>query len=320
MQNTQIKKKHWYLSKTFWGAFLLAIALWCYASLSEEYQVMIEIPLTVEAPKDKASETTIPKEISVDVSGTGWYLFNHLYLNNIKRCYIKLDNVAFQDSVYTITAVDMQKGLQNLAKITYQRFFPDLITIKTDDLFEKEVPIVPDIQVSPAEGFSLVGNVKVIPSTVIVKGNEKIIKTIEKWATENLIFNDVSASFSKQVFLSDTLQSVLQLSRNTVDINVLVQPYSEITLDDIPLQIVGAPQIMKNILVEPNYFSVTLRGGIDIISRISNSDISITINYRDIINDSTGILRPNITIPPYTSILNTSPKYVFHSEIVQKNF
>jgi len=320
MQNVQVKKKHWYVSKTFWGALLLAIALWCYASLSEEYQVMIEVPLTVEAPKDRASETVIPKEISIDVTGTGWYLFNHLYFNNIKRCHIKLDNVASQDSIYTITSVDMQKGLQNLGKISYQRFFPDVITIKTDKLFEKEVPVFPHIKAYPAEGFALVGNVKVIPPTIFIKGNENIIKTINKWTTENLVFKDVSSSFTKQVFLSDTLQSILQLSENVVDVSILVQPYSEITLDDIPLQVIGAPQIMKNIIVQPKYFSVTLRGGIDVISKISNADVGITINYQDIINDSTGIIKPNITIPPYTSILNTSPKYVFHSEIVRKFF
>lgn len=310
-------KKSWYKSKTFWGAFLIAVFFWIYVSLNENYRVVIQIPLTVKAPKNKANETILPSEIHADISGSGWYLLNHLYLNNIKRCYIRLDNVQSKDSIYTITSVDMQKGLQNISKVSFNRFFPDIINVKATELATKEVEVVPNIKIKPANGFSLVGNIKVTPANITIKGSNKLLNDIEKWFTKELVFEDVSSSFSTQVELSDSLNSVAEVTPNKVTISAAIQPYAELKIDDIPIQIRGNTQLLNNHILKPNYFSVTLYGGIDVIKKVEKSDISISIHYQDILEDSTGILKPKVTIPPYTNILKVEPKYIFHSEIIQ---
>ncbi len=313
-----MKKKRWYFSKMFFGAVLLAIALWGYASLNEEYQTVVELPLVVEPPPDKAIETSVPNEIFIDVIGSGWYLFNHVYFNNLKKCYVALTDANKRDSQYVIETVDMQKGIQNLAgKLTLRQIFPDVIAVKTGDIQSKEVKILPDVKINLKEGFAIVGGIRVNPPTATIKGNNNILDLIDAWKTKSIILDDVSMSISQQIQLSDSLKSIIKVEPGVVTINAAIQPYSEVTLDDIPLQVADA-KILKNHELKPVFFSVTLSGGIDVISKISSSDVTVSINYDDLLNDATGIIKPNINIPPYTKVLDYSPKYIFHKEIVKQ--
>ena len=78
--------------------------------------------------------------------------------------------------------------------------------------------------------------------------------------------------------------------------------------------------MLDNHKIEPRYFSVTLSGGIDVINKLQQENISISINYQDILNDSTGIIKPTVTIPNNTKLLSISPKYIIHNEIIKSNY
>ncbi len=311
-------EKNWYKSKKFWGAFLVALAFWGYVSLNDNYNIVITVPLTVEPPQNRANLTSLPNKINTDISGTGWSLINNLYFNNIKRCHIKLDDIQTQDSIYTITPVDMQKGLQNLTKVSFNRFVPNAIKIITTKLDSKEIEVIPKINIEPAIGFSQVGKVKVSPANVTIKGNRELLKNIEQWFTEQLTFENVTSSFSKQVYLADSMSSIVKVVPEIVTISAAIQHYAELTLEDIPIKIKGSNKILSNYSLKPHHFSITLSGGIDIIKKLDNNDVSIAVQYKDIVNGSTGILKPEITIPPYTKLVKIEPEYIFYNKIVQQ--
>ena len=308
-------------SKIFWRSFLFAIILWAYISLSDKYQTTIEIPLTIEPPSDRACESVISNSIAVNISANGWQLLKQKF-NDMKYCYIKLSDIPLNDdSSYTITSLDMQKNIRNLSTVSYNRFYPDKINIKTSGLFTKVVPIKSKIKVTPAKGFAVVDSIKIHPANVTLKGNDKVISNITEWFTEELHLENVTSSFERQVNLSDYMQSILNVTPSTVYISGTIQPYAEVTFVDIPLQInTNSTILLDNHKIEPRYFSVTLSGGIDVINKLQQENISISINYQDILNDSTGIIKPTVTIPNNTKLLSISPKYVIHNEIIKSNY
>ncbi len=316
------KIKNFASSKTFGSCLLLALILWLYVSFNDKYQTMLEVPLIIEPPADRACENLSADKLLIDVSGTGWYLFKNLNLNTTKRCYIKLSDVPFKqaDSSYTITSVDMQKGIQNISKISLNRFFPDKINIKTSSVITKEVPIKSNIQITPAKGFALVGNIQITPANTIIKGNINVINNINEWFTEKVKIENVTASFIKQINLSDSMNSILKLNPKIVNISATIQPYAEITLEDIPLMINANEQLLTTYSICPKYFSVTLSGGIDVINKVNIKDIFISINYQDILDDSTGIIKPIIVIPTDTKLLNMNPKYVLINQITKPSY
>jgi len=311
------ENKHWYSTKKFWGSLLFAIALWIYASLSDDYQTIIDVPLVVSAPTGRAIETVLPNNVSVDVSGQGWYLFNHIYLNKLKKCYVNLDEVRKIDSFYIVNTVDMQKGLVNLNKITPLRVYPDEFQVTTGEIGSKEVEIIPDVDINLKDGFVLVGNIKSELSTVTITGNIRLIDSIHSWRTQKVSFDNVNTSFSKKIAVSDSLSSVITIEPNNILIYATVQQYGERTFDDIPIEVIGG-KLSNNHKILPRFFSITLTGGIDVLNKLSSNDISITVDVDAIMKNNTGLLKPNLSIPPYTNILNMYPNFVQHTILIKQ--
>ena len=310
-------KKRWYKTRTFWGSLLIAIGLWIYATLQDEYHTVVAVPLIVEPPTGRAIENILPNRVSIDVAGTGWYLFNYMYVNKLKKCKVNLDDVRKDDTIYVISSIDMQKGLEGLNRITPQRFYPERINVKTGEIVEKEVRIVSDAKVNLKDGFVLVGDIKTEPQTVTIIGNKNLIDTIRIWKTKKIEFNRVNTSFSHIVQASDSLSSVIDITPKDITIFATVQQYGEKTFNDIEIRIING-QLPPEHIISPKYLSVTLSGGIELLNKIKSSDISITVDYEAIISDRNGIIKPVITIPPFTKMLNAEPVFLKHNIYVKQ--
>jgi len=305
-------KKHWYKTKNFWLALFIATALWLYVSLNDEYQTVVSVPLIVTPPTGRAIENILPNRISVDVAGSGWYLFNYMYINNIKRCSVNLDDVRRDDTIFIISSMDMQRGLEGINRIVPQRFYPERIEVKTGEIIEKEVRVVSNVSINLKDGFVIVGDIKTEPQTVIITGNRNLIDTIRTWNTKKMQFDKVNSSFSYIVQVSDSLSSVIDVNPKDITVFATVEKYAEVTFDDIEIKVVNG-QLPSGHTISPQFFSVTLSGGIELLSKIKSSDISITVDYETVINDKNGIIKPTVTIPPFTKIVNVKPEFGRHN-------
>lgn len=242
-----------------------------------------------------------------------------MYINNVKKCKIKLSEVSYTDSLYTITSVDMRKGLEGLSKIRTTNFYPEKLIVKTGEIASKEVDIVPNWKLNLKEGFILVDDILLEPRTATISGNEKILESIDKWPTAKVALDDIKSSFSRTIRLSDSLSTVLKVNPRSTSIYAKVQQYGEISFDDIELQVVGG-QLPSNHTISPKYFRVTIYGGIDLLNEITAEDIKVFVDYDKVINDVNGVLVPQITIPDYTKVLNIQPKYIHHKTNISTDY
>ena len=307
----KLKQAEWYKNRSFWITLIIAILLWIYINLNDDYITMIEVPLSVVPPTGRAIEQKINNYISVEFKGSGWNLFNYLYLNKNKRCYINLDNVTRDDSLYTIGSLDFQKGLEDINKIVPQRFHPNRIRITTGEIENKKVDVKSDVALKLKDGFILVGGVNTEPNTVTISGNSKSIEHINLWKTMPAEFKNINMSFNHTVDLSDSLASIIKVNPNKVKLYGEIQQYAEITFDDIELKVISG-NLPDNHTISPTNFSVTLIGGVEHLNKISAKDIELTIDYNKIINDTVGILTPVLKIPPFTKIMDIKPKVIYH--------
>ncbi|MCL2039915.1 MAG: hypothetical protein FWG85_05755 [Bacteroidetes bacterium] len=310
----KIKQFSWFKNKSFWIILFLTIFFWVYISFSDTYITMLEIPITVVPPKGRAIEQELNNFINVEIEGSGWNLFNYMYINKGKKCIVHLDNIERnkEDTAsYILNSVDFQKGLENINKVIPRKFYPARLNITTDRIVEKKVDIKPDVMLKVKEGFILVGGVRTEPSTVVISGNSKSLKNINQWKTTYNEFKNINASFNYILDVSDHLASIINVEPNKIKINGEIQQYAEITFDDIELKIIGG-QIPNNHILLPHNFKVTLIGGIELLNKITHADIELTIDYDKIMNDTTGILVPNLKIPPFTKTMDISPKVIYH--------
>lgn len=311
-----LKSKKWLNSKSFWGSLLFAIALWAYTSLNADYQTIVEIPFQVKLPSNRALEAAPPPSVYLDVRGTGWNLFNLIFFNKAKMCYVDLSKESILDSLYKINKIDIQKSIQFLKNVNPINVLPETISLSTGQISEYEVYVVPKVVVLPRNGFTIVGRIKVEPEKVKIRGNQKIVAQINRWDTEQQWFENMNKPFRASVLLIDTLQGVVDVFPKTVEISVEIQQVSELIVPDIPISVING-SLPDGHRIQPSIITLTVQGGVEEIAKLSNADISATIDFDKIMNDSTGILKPIIKLPPNITLLKTEPRFIYHT-IIEK--
>ncbi len=301
-------------SKTFVGAFLFAVALWTYATLSGEFVTYVDIPLNIKLPEDRAIENELPDNISVEVRGTGWNLFTVMFFTTSALCNIDLSRENITDSVYTISRNEIIKNVI-LFDLEAIDVLPETMNVKLGKIGTRMAYVEPVVDIDTRERFVLVREPRAAPDSIRIRGNEKVINKIDTIRTKYLKITDAYRPISEQVELSDSMKSIIELSRNYVNVKADIQQARELTYDDIKIIVKGG-SLPKNSRLKPEYLSVTVRGGIDQLAEFTPETITASIDYKQILMDSTGIIIPDVKAPAGVELLNVKPRYIYHYKVV----
>ncbi|MFH1050629.1 MAG: CdaR family protein [bacterium] len=303
-------------SKSFLGSILFAASLWGYTSLNHEYTPLVKVPLSVLLPSDKAVENPLPGNISIKVKGTGWQLFYLIYFNSTKECIVDLSDQEIPVEEYIITRMDILKGIQNIVDVEPIDVLPESMKLIIGQLVTRKVPVNPIISITPREGFVAMSNFKISPDSIEITGNETTIRNIRFWNTNVSNVEGVYKPTTLALPLSDTLSTIIKISRATVNIYFDVQQEADITIYDVPIHIRGG-SLPKNHKLKPDKINVIVQGGINQISEISKYDIESYIDYSELISDTTGIVKPKIEINQAVNKFYALPTYIYHYRIVK---
>jgi len=302
--------------KSYLGALLFAMALWLYASLGSSFSTLVNMPLIIQLPEDRAFEEPPPASVSIEAKGTGWNLFNLLYFNKSKKIYLDLSKTQINDSIFNINRTSILKGLQSFERVELSDILTENVSIKTGKVTTYSVPVEPDITIIPADGFYLVGKPKLDPDMIEIRGNDKIVSNIKTWKTKPLVLEDRNRAFIYNLALSDTLSEIVKLNRTNINFTADIQQTAEVTFDEIRISIRGG-SIPKNYKIQPEFVSITFRGGINEIIDLNPDKISVTLNYADILNDKSGILIPKIEFPGSSRVINLEPSFLYNYKIIE---
>ncbi len=298
-------------SRSAIAAFLFAVSLWGYTSLNEKYTTRINIPLEVQLPNDRALEESLPDDISLEVKGSGWHLFNIFFFNTSENCFIDLSKKRITDSIYTISRTDILKGVRNLMNLEATDVLPEYMQLITGKITEKEVPVYPDLEVIPRDGFITAEAVKVQPRKVMIRGNDKIIKNVNSWQTARRTMKDVYTDINIKVPLKDTLGGIVDLIPNQVRLASRVEQFAEVTIYDVPVRVTGGV-LSKEHTLSAKKIDITVRAAASILDNLTADKFTVTLNYRDILTDSTGIVLPKIESRDKLVILKSHPEVIYH--------
>ncbi|MFW6276442.1 MAG: hypothetical protein ACOC2K_02070 [Bacteroidota bacterium] len=299
-------------SKSFWGAVLFAMALWGYTSLNSEYSTRVQVPLDVQIPRDRAIETPLPDEITIEVHGMGWHLFNLIFFNSSKKVEIDLSNIQIQDSVYRISRNEIMKGIRFITNVEQKDVIPENLLLKTGAIGTYKIPVRPDVEIQPREGFALTGDLRLQPDSVTIKGNDRLIRDIKSWKTVRKEFSDVRSDLVTEIMLLDTFYVIVSMEPEKITLRANIQQSVDLTFYDVPVEIEGG-QLPKNHKLMPPRLNLTVRGGIERVSGLSRQNIKAYLTLEQIINDTTGILMPSFIVPDDVELLNPGQIIIYHT-------
>lgn len=293
-------------------SFTLAFGMWLYVSLNGNYSTFLEVPVKLVTNENQAIESEIPDKILVEVKGQGWDLLNLKYIQKSFECRVDLSNFAQAFGDVEISRSRLLQSLTALEQTEIKNINPDYFIVTLGNVDSKDVQIENNITIIPRQGFVQVGDVELTPNITNIKGYSKVIKEIRSTLTENIVVEDVFKKTKGRINVLDTFNQSIRIKPRNISYSFDVQQNCNIELRQLPIEVRGGQYEITNRL-SPLRINVLLQGGVEEIAKINPGDVRVVLDYKEIINDSTGILVPKVILPPNVNLIKTEPKFIYHN-------
>lgn len=285
-------------------SFLFALILWLYLNLNQSFSLDLSIPVIINSSKTQALAEEIPNNIDVKIRGKGWDLLNILISQDLVY---DLDISKMKKDSKIITEQFVNERLKLQTDITVVDINPDTIDINFDKVSEKKVPVRNNIVVNLRDGYRIIGDPALDPDSVSIKGASYLLNKIKYIPTVTKVFNNVNSDISGTITLKDTLQNLLKVEKSSVDFFIKVQLSAEKNYEDIEVKILNVPED-KEVLLIPPKITISIRGGVEELTRISAGEIIPNIEYNSIEVDTLGFVIPELVLPENTNLMKIEPQ------------
>jgi hypothetical protein len=289
-------------------SILFSVVIWGSVTLSDQYFSSMNFNVKViNLPKGYSYGNINPDKVIIRLKANGWQLLN-LNLKTGKDFFVSADNDSGLISVDPFNEITQNTWLGSGIAIT--EIFPKKISFQVEEIALKKIKVEPVTDLDFQSGYGLATPIRVYPDSILVSGPKTILSKTESIRTYPL---SISRLDSKVKIITDiNIPAGFETLQKQAEITLDVQKIVERSFDEIKVNIVDIPSD-RDIVLIPNIISVSLRGGVNLLGKISPDEINTTVNYRDIILDTLGSVKPKIDIPENTQLLFSKPdklKYV----------
>ena len=266
------------------GAFFLAVLLWLFVVSGNNYTMMLDIPIEARnLNAQKAYLEEVPDYASVILEGKGRDLFKSFILKNYSESKLVLDLEGISQEYEFILNEYFEKNPSKvvLPPSHHVRFvevvYPNRIKIKLDEILEKKVPIVSNINVIVKDGHVQIGKTKFEPDSINVIGPRVELDKITSVYTVEDTLNNLFKTTESEIDLL-VPNRLIKYSFKRVKYLFNVQHISERIIVDIPVNVINKIKGIR-VFPSPQTVSLTLVGGVEQIAKIKPIDISVTVDF-----------------------------------------
>jgi YbbR domain-containing protein len=286
------------------NTFIFSVLIWAYVNLNLTYTIESSIPLQIKSGKSQGISNEIPNNLNLVLKGKGWGLMKVLVSKNLVYY---LDLTAFKKD----TKIDLMQGVGDIinlpSDVYVQSINPNFIDVSFDNTISRMIKVKNNTSVQTKDGYTVIGGVKISPDSVRVSGASSIVMKIKYVQTENVVFKDVNTNISKDVKLIDSLGNQVKVDPLVVNVSYRLELSAEKTFEDIDVNVYGVP-IDKDVLIIPPKISISLRGGVEELSKLTVKDIKVGINFKQIEADEQGEVEPTIELSDIFTLIKVEPQ------------
>jgi len=174
-----------------------------------------------------------------------------------------------------------------------------------EKVISKKVKIIPDLNLKFKSGYGLATKVVIKPETTMVSGPVSEINKMDSVHTKNVLLSNLDDKTFKLIELQEFPGVSYQNSKVSVYLNV--QKIVDKNILDVQVNVVDVPKD-RTVVLLPNKIEVGVRGGINILAKLTNDDFNSFVNYRDVVLDTLGSIVPKIILPENTFLLYSKPE------------
>lgn len=287
------------------ASFLFAVIIWISVLLGNSFIYSFEVPLKISLnDNDVAVKSSLPSTVTLNLNAQGWKLLSILSTKDISyRCTLLTKEIVFRYQL--ANSASENQWLNSDVKVV--NVSPASIQIELDKKISKVVKVIPVAELDYKKGFGLARKLNVFPESVTLIGARSLLNQINEISTKDLYLKKISSQFIEQVGINVT--PGIESSPSFVKVYGDVQKIVDREMDNIPIEIKNIPND-KTILLLPDKISLSVRGGINFLGRITESDFKVLIDYHDIISDTLGSVSPTVIPPKYVRLIYLDPERI----------
>ena len=283
------------------GAFSLATVLWLFVKSGDQYTMVLDLP--IEARNLNAQKTylkEVPKYASVMLKGKGRDLFKSYMLQNYAGFKLVLDLEGISQEYEFMLNDYFEENprkvvLPSSYKLTFvEVIYPNRIKISLDEIMEKSVPINSNLEISLADGYIQVGLIRFVPDSIIIVGPRAELNNLNEVYTIKDTLIDLSYAYNSNIDLIFPSR-LIKGQVSSVEYFLNIQQISERIIVDIPVQVTNKVKGIR-VFPSPQTVSLTVVGGVNQISIINPSDISVTVDFK-LWNINKNFYEPRVSFP-----------------------
>ena len=286
---------------------MLSVVLWLSLNFNQVYEIEKTVPVNFRVSKPYSVSGNIPLNLEVKFRGVGWNLMRLFTSLNLEFNYEvsakKKENFTILTKDYLRANLDLSQNLDIIS------VYPETLFVKVDTYEEKYVKLLPHMQINCREGYQVVGQPTLQPDSLKIGGSIELLRNINHLNTKYIVFDNVNAGISRNIFVSDSLSNLLWLSQNEVKLNVNIELTAEKDFENIEIKVPNVPDD-KEVLLIPQNVTVQLKGGVNQLAQIENSRIIAKVDYFKILSDTTGSVAPYFEIPPGCVVIAVKPDII----------
>lgn len=292
--------------KTKVVVLLFAVVIWFFVVTENEYEYVIEVPVTIiNVPKGKVILNEIPITSKLKIQGNGKALIA-LSVGRGARVELDLSDVKHKKTfILGPKDVFLSRASGNI-KIK-EIVSPDSLSIILDDSQNKKIAVIPKFKVKTFPGYTIVGDIKLNPDSVVISGPKSIVSKINEIPTQEKEFHDLRFDLKETIPLAALPYQKVTTLTSQVEIFLDIQMLMERTINEVPVEVRHAPANMM-VHVVPSTLSLVLEGGAELLSKVNRDDIIAYIDYKRVRNFVGNECPAYIETPPGVSYRDVNPK------------
>lgn len=284
-------------------SLIFAIIIWGSITLSDQFFSSYVFNVKViNTPPGYVCGATVPQKIDVKIRSKGWQLLN-LNINPNSEFLVSAGGDSGIINIDAYNQISENGWLGSGVSII--DINPRTITLNVEKVAYKKLKVEPDTELNFQDGFGLATPIKVYPDSILTAGPKSLIEKTNSIKTRLV----TKKMLDRKTTLVTELQNVqgFEYQRTKVELRLDVQRIVDDLFDGVRVTVNNIPPDRDVVLI-PNIISCNLRGGINIIGKITPDQIKAYINYSDVVLDTVGALKPNIIVPANTKLLFVKPE------------
>lgn len=288
-------------------ALLSAILLWFFVVLEKQYETSMTLPIQLmKVPDNIAPAQAYPAEARILVSGSGKDLFLLRFTG--ANLLINCEGVRRGPNTLTLssrnTAISVETGVAILLVKD-----PSEMALEFDAVIQKELPVLPVLNVALSDNVIQVGEPELTPRTALVKGPRVNVARIGHLETQPVQVARLSRDTSFYAFVLRPDYFGVEITPNKVKVSIKVAPILKKTVTDIPIRLIGLPPEVKARL-DVGTVSLVVAGDGAEVNALRKEMINVYVSYSRFALEQLVEVEPTVSIVGNVEWSNLSPKTV----------